>query len=395
MEEVRLLCADIPGPETVIYRKAQSGPPVSPPVGFRIRGDDYEALIDTAAQLRERLAAYPELINIVDTLQTGTPELRILINEERAAAYGLSAAAAGSFIRGSYDGFPAGTVFFGNEELDIVVRYAGTGGANSIGRLLELKIPTPDGRLVPFSAIAELEEGAALASIKRVDSKREVGVNADAYVKDNVQTINQDIKLWFDTEVQARYPGLELVVGGEFAELADLLIQILRVFLLGVFLIYAVLGAQFKSFTQPLLILLSVPMAFAGVILYLVLSGTPFSTTVLYAGVALAGIAVNDAIVLIDFINTARKEGKSVGDAVVEAVGVRLRPILLTSVTTIGGLLPTAIGLGGYSVVWSPMASTIIFGLLFSTLTALTVVPALYGLLYDRKVRPARKELAA
>ena len=136
-------------------------------------------------------------------------------------------------------------------------------------------------------------------------------------------------------------------------------------------------------------------MAFAGVILYLVLSGTPFSTTVLYAGVALAGIAVNDSIVLIDFINTLRKEGKAVGEAVIEAAGVRLRPIMLTSVTTIGGLLPTAIGLGGYSVVWSPMASTIIFGLVFSTLTALTVVPALYGLLYDRKGRKGRKELAA
>jgi len=164
-------------------------------------------------------------------------------------------------------------------------------------------------------------------------------------------------------------------------------VQILRVFLIGVFLIYAVLGAQFKSYTQPLLILLSVPMAFAGVVLYLVLSGTPFSTTVLYAGVALAGIAVNDSIVLIDFINELRKKGLPIADAVVEAASTRLRPIVLTSVTTIGGLLPTALGLGGYSVVWSPMASTIIFGLLFSTLTALSVVPALYGLLFDRKAK--------
>jgi multidrug efflux pump subunit AcrB len=136
-------------------------------------------------------------------------------------------------------------------------------------------------------------------------------------------------------------------------------------------------------------------MAFAGVVLYLVLSGTPFSTTVLYAGVALAGIAVNDSIVLIDFINTARKEGKSIAEAVSEGAATRLRPILLTSVTTIGGLLPTAIGLGGYSVVWSPMASTIIFGLIFSTLTALTVVPSLYGLLYDRGAKKRRKVVAA
>lgn len=394
MDEVKALCADIPGPEKVVYRKAASGPPVSPPVGFRLRGDDYEAMIEVAAGIRSRLAGYPELFNIEDTLQTGTPELRVRINEERAASYGVTVASAGAFIRGSYDGYPAGSVFFGNEELDVVVRYAGTGGAQSVARLLELKIPTPDGRLVPFSAIAELEEGAALAAIKRIDGKREVGVTAEAYAKDSVPAINDDIEAWFDEEIQPRYPGVELVVGGEFAEIADLLVQILRVFLLGVFLIYAVLGAQFKSFTQPLLILLSVPMAFAGVVLYLVLSGTPFSTTVLYAGVALAGIAVNDSIVLIDFINELRKQGMTIADAVTEAAATRLRPILLTSVTTIGGLLPTAVGLGGYSVVWSPMASTIIFGLLFSTVTALTVVPALYGLLFDRAGRaPAPVEV--
>ncbi|GAB1458145.1 hypothetical protein MASR2M48_34530 [Spirochaetota bacterium] len=323
------LCADIPGPEKVIYRKAASGPPVSPPVGFRVRGDDYEALIEATAGIKARLSEYPELLNIEDTLQSGTPELRVRINEERAASYGLSVSSVGTFLRGSYDGYRAGSVFFGNEELDIVVRYAGTSGLDSINRLLEIKIPTPDGRLVPFSAVAELQEGAALAAIKRVDGKREVGVSAEAYDKSGVRAINDDIKVWFATEIQPRYPGLELLVGGEFAEIADLLIQILRVFLLGVFLIYAVLGAQFKSFTQPLLILLSVPMAFAGVVLFLVISGTPFSTTVLYAGVALAGIAVNDSIVLIDFINIRRKEGLAIADAVAEAASTRLIPSFL------------------------------------------------------------------
>ncbi len=390
MEEIKGMTSDIPGPEKVIYRKAQSGPPVSAPVGFRIRGDDYDGLIETAALMRERLAGYPELFNIEDTLQSGTPELRVRINEERAASYGLSVAAVGSFIRGSYDGLPAGTVFFRNEELDVIVRYEGTGGASSVERLRELKIPAADGRLVPFSAVAELVEGAALASIKRVDGKREVEVSSQAYDKKGIQGINADIRAWFRTEVASRHPDQTLIVGGEFAEFADLLVQILRVFLIGLFLIYAVLGAQFKSYTQPFLILLSVPIAFSGVILYLVFSGTPFSTTVLYAGVALAGISVNDSIVLIDFINEDRRNGKPVAEAVVDAAVTRLRPIFLTSVTTIAGLLPTALGLGGYSVVWSPMASTIIFGLIFSTTTAVTVVPALYGLLFDRRPRVAK-----
>jgi multidrug efflux pump subunit AcrB len=385
MDEVKKVLDKIPGPERVLYRKAQSGPPVSLPVGFRIRGDNYAGLIDTASKIKEKLASYPDLINIQDNLQSGTPELRIIVNEERAAFYGLSVSSIGGFIRGSYDGYSSGNVFINNEELSIVVKYNRDSDVSSIQSLLELKIPTPKGALIPFSAIAEIKEGAALASIKRIDGKREVSVSSGAVKTDNVRLINQEIKDWFTKEVSINYPDQELIVGGEFADLDDLLIQILRVFLLGVFLIYAVLGAQFKSFTQPFIILISIPMAFAGVVLFLVTSGTPFSTTVLYAGVALAGIAVNDSIVFIDFVNQLRKEGKSIQDSVIEAASTRLRPIILTSVTTIGGLLPTAIGLGGFSVVWSPMASTIIFGLLFSTVTVISVLPCLYGLLFDRR----------
>lgn len=385
MEEVKAATADISGPERVIFRKAQSGPPVSPPVGFRLRGDDRRALAEAAALIEERLSGYGELFNITDTIESGTSELRVRVDEERAAALGLSTASVGSYIRGSYDGLPAGSVFFVNEEIDVVVRFAQAENSSSVDRLRELKFPTPDGRLVPFSAVAALQELPADSSIKRVDGKREVGISADAYDKKIVPGVNKDIRAYFAAELAPRYPGLSLVVGGEFSELADLLIQILRVLLLGLFLIYAVLGAQFKSYSQPLLILLSVPMAFGGVVVYLLLSGTPFSTTVLYATVALAGISVNDSIVLIDFINDRRKAGASAREAVVSAVLVRFRPIFLTSITTIAGLLPTALGFGGYSQVWSPMAGTIIFGLVSSTVTTVTVIPLLYGLLYDRE----------
>jgi multidrug efflux pump subunit AcrB len=162
---------------------------------------------------------------------------------------------------------------------------------------------------------------------------------------------------------------------------------------IGIFLIYLILATQFNSYTQPLLILLTVPFAFVGVVLFLLISGTPLSTTVIYATVALAGIAVNDTIVLISFANQSRRDdGAPVGHAVTDAAVTRLRPILLTSLTTVAGLVPTAIGLGGTSVVWGPMASTIIFGLIFSTLTTLVIVPSFYGLLYDAERRTARRE---
>lgn len=404
MDELRDETRLVPGADRVSFRKAQSGPPVSAPIGYRLRGDDYTALADGIAGIRDIIATYPVAFNTSDSLEAAAPELRIRVNEERAAANGLSVQAVGAAIRAAYDGIPAGAVFLDNEEFDVVVRYPVSPSGPSaegdrptgddrtlspLARLETLQFTTSSGRKLPFSSVASIELADGLASIKRIDGKREASIEADSYDTRQIPVIDRAVERWFNEEFKPLHPDVELVKGGEFSEFADLLVQILRVFLLGLFLIYAILGAQFKSYTQPFLILISIPMAFAGVFLYLAISGTPFSTTVMYAAVALAGIAVNDTIVLIDFINTRRKEGQTVADAVVEAASTRLRPILLTSVTTIAGLLPTAIGFGGYSVVWSPMASTIIFGLVFSTATALLVIPSFYGLLFDRKKRLA------
>jgi multidrug efflux pump subunit AcrB len=392
MADVQAETVNIAGTENVVFRKATNGPPTDPPVSFRMFGDDYAQLVSAADMVRDRLATYPELFNIEDNLDPGTPELRIRVDPDRAAAYGLSSQAIGRFVRSSFDGIQASTVFRENQELDVIVRYANM-ATTSVDQIRQLKIPTTDGRYIPFSAVAGIDEGEALASIKRLDGKREVTVVSEAYTTENLDAINADIEALFETEIAEQYPGVALNVGGEFAELSNLLIEILRVFLIGVLLIYLILGTQFRSYSQPFLILLSVPFAFVGVVLYLVVSGTALSTTVIYAAVALAGVAVNDTIVLVSFINDRRKAGATIREAVVDGAATRLRPILLTTLTTIAGLLPTAIGIGGRSVIWSPMASTIIFGLIFSTLTALVVVPNLYGLLYDRKGSDQRRGL--
>ena len=390
MSDIKQLCDAIPGPESVLYRKEQGGPPVDPPISFRLFGDNYQDMIRVAADLKQRLASYPELFNIRDNLESGKPELRVRVDQERAARYGLSAAYVGAYLRARTAGVTAATIFRENEELDVLVRFD-TPEELSVESLLRMKIPTPDGRQIPFSSLADLEEGFSIAAVKRVEGKREVTVTAEAYTKDNIRAINAEFEQLYAEQYQPLYPGISFTARGEFAEFSNLLIQILRLFLVGAFLIYLILGTQFKSYIQPILIMFSVPFAFVGVIWYLVISGTPFSTTVLYAGVALAGIAVNDSIVLISFINRLRREGKEVREAVVQAASTRLRPILLTSLTTIAGLTPTALGLGGKSPVWSPMAATIIFGLLFSTLTALVLIPCLYGLLADRKGKRRRQ----
>ncbi|MCA1754119.1 MAG: efflux RND transporter permease subunit, partial [Spirochaeta sp.] len=289
-------------------------------------------------------------------------------------------------VRASFEGIPAGSFFSRNEEAEVLVRY-GTQTHSGAEQLVQLRIPNNAGLQVPFSSVARVEEAGGISSIRRLDGRREATVEAETYTDENLAEINDAVESLYESELAERFPGVEIAVGGRFAEILNILFDILRVFLVGVFVIYAILGTQFKSYLQPFLILLSVPFAFVGVILYLILSGTALSTTVIYAGVALAGIAVNDTIVLVSFINERRSEGVSVADAVIDGAVTRLRPILLTSFTTIGGLLPIALGLGGESIVWGPMASTIVFGLLFSTLTALVVVPCLYGILYERKDR--------
>ncbi len=393
MQETQERIRTFAGAEEVSFRKATNGPPVSAPVSYRVFGDDYRQLQDIASAITARLDEYPELYNIKNNIDAGTPELRIRVDEVRAAELGLSVASVGAYLRGVIDGTSAGVFFGENKELDIRVNYDFSHTSSGVAAIENMKIPSPSGKMIPFSSIARIVEGDPPASIKRLDGKREVTVEASAWDESRIREINAEIERYFDEEVRPGALDLELQVGGEFSDLDDLIIQIARIFLIGIFLMYMILGTQFNSYSQPFLVLATLPFAFGGIVLYLAVSGTPFSTTVLYAAVALAGIAVNDAIVLISFINEERDRGESVSSAVLSAAEIRMRPILLTSVTTIAGLIPAAVGIGGRSVVWGPMASTIIFGLIFSTLSALLVIPLLYGFFYDRaKIKRGRQD---
>ncbi|MDC7232790.1 MAG: efflux RND transporter permease subunit [Spirochaetales bacterium] len=390
MDELKSMTSDIPGADKVIFRRATNGPPTSSAISYRLFGNSYDDLTRVSSSVKEILSGYPELLNIQDNYNAGTTELKVLVDADAAARYGMSPLYIGQFLRASLDGVRAGSFFQNNKDVDIYIGISAEGELRAED-LSQLKIISPAGERVPLSSLTRLEQGDSLASIRRLDGKREITITADARDSSNIRDINAAVSEYYDANYSSRYPDMRLSVGGEFSDLDDLLIQIARIFLLGIFLIYLILGAQFNSYSQPLLILLTVPFAFVGIVIYLFISGTPFSTTVLYSAVALAGIAVNDSIVLISFINELRAEGKAVSEAVLEAAETRLRPIVLTSFTTIAGLLPTALGLGGQSVVWGPMASTIIFGLLFSTVTALILIPSFYGILYDKEGRKEKK----
>ncbi|MFB3066531.1 MAG: efflux RND transporter permease subunit, partial [Planctomycetota bacterium] len=208
----------------------------------------------------------------------------------------------------------------------------------------------------------------------------------------SASTVNESLRRRFDNEeFLAPFPGVTLRFGGEFEETQKSFRSLRDAFMVAFVVIYMLLAAQFKSYVQPLIVLLTVPFAFIGVVVGLLVTGNPFTIMAGIAMVGLIGIAVNDAIVLVDFINKRRGAGRGPRAAVDEACRLRARPILLTTVTTIAGLLPMAIGLTGFSKLWSPFASTICFGMLFGTLLTLYIVPSAYLIVEELKVWIARR----
>jgi multidrug efflux pump subunit AcrB len=284
-------------------------------------------------------------------------------------------------------------MYDGDEELDVVVRL----DAESLRRpedLLRLPILTPSGAGIALGDVAEYRIEKAVGQIKRYKGQRAITVFANL-AEDGPATgveVNTGIEKKFE-EMKARHPGVTIDFSGEFKEFGQAFAGILQLFAFGLLLMYAILGTQFRSYFQPLVIFHTLPFAFIGAVFGLFISGNPFSLVTMYGIVALAGVAVNDAIVLVSFVNNAKRGGMPALEAVVEAGRLRLRPILLTSITTIAGLLPMAIGIGGSSQTWSPMANTIAWGLGVGTVLTLFLIPAVYIIVIEDIIGGIRRRL--
>jgi len=258
-------------------------------------------------------------------------------------------------------------------------------------------VATPTGAAVPLKDVADIREEKGYADIHRFDGERAITVYASVdREKTTAFKVSQSLISAF-ADIESLYPGYQLDFRGVFDEITESFSELWKLFIVGLLLIYVVLGAQFKSFIQPIIILFAVPFGIIGAMVGLLLANATLSIVAMFGIVALAGIVVNDSIVLIDFINRYRRNGSGRWRAILRGAGVRLRPILLTTITTVCGLIPMAIGLGGKSPIWMPLASTIIFGLTFATLLTLFVMPALYAIttdinaLFERKPTPAQR----
>lgn len=394
-EIVEAMRADIealPSPGKITFIMLSGGPPLEKPVKARVRGDDPLELRAAADALLRVVKAIPGARNVADDDIPGRPQLVLEIDHAALAAAGLDAGRVARLVRLSVDGEIIAQTRDRGEKLELRVRakHRADGGVGSdILDLLNDPVALPGGQTTTLGALVKAETKIGRGVIKHYNLVRAITVEADLdkTMTDTVAA-NQAIRAAWQ-ELAGQFPNTGIDFSGELDDINESLDAMLALFLLGIGLIYLILAAQFKSYFQPLLILVTVPLAFTGVALGLLISQNPLSLYTLYGVIALTGIAVNSAIVLIDAANERLKAGMSVLHAAVYAARRRLVPILITSVTTIGGLFSLAFGLAGHSLLWGPVAQSIVWGLTISTMLTLFVIPLLYWMaMRQRKVFP-------
>jgi multidrug efflux pump subunit AcrB len=361
----------------VTYTVLSGGPPPQPAIKVRLKGDDYDRLRAAADALKARIRDIPAVRAVTDDDLPGRRELILTVDRDAIRAAGLDPGLVARLVRLHVDGEIVAEARHQGDKVEVRVR-ASERRLDDVRQALDDPVALPGGGTTTLGALVETHVREARAAIRHYDLKRAITLEGDLdKTAMDTLTANRRIQaLW--AEMAAQYPGIDIDFSGELDDIQESLDAMGPLFLLGVGLIYLILAAQFRSYFQPLLILTTVPMAFTGVVFGLVVSGNPLSLYTLYGTVALTGIAVNAAIVLIDAANRRRAAGMGVLHATVYAARRRVVPILITSSTTIGGLFALALGLGGESLLWGPVAVAIVWGLAVSTLLTLFVVPLLY-----------------
>ena len=373
---------NISGIEKLNFVKLEGGPPQGEDVEVKVKGKHFDQLVEIADRLKVTLSEIDGVEDIRDDFRVGKSELRIYLKPEKAAIFGMSTFQVAQTVRTAIEGAKATTYREADEAIDVIVKYS-ENRLQTIQELNDLLITTPTGTIIPLKDVAIISEEKGYSDISRFEGERAISVYASVdRTKTTPFVVNQLLMESF-ADIESLYPGYRLDFRGVFDEIRESFGELWKLFLVGVLVIYMILGAQFKSFSQPIVILFAVPFGMIGAMIGLLFSNATLSMVAMFGIVALAGIVVNDSIVLIDFINKYRERGFNRWYAILKGGSIRLRPIVLTSLTTIFGLIPMSLGLGGKSPIWTPMANTIIFGLAFATLMTLFVMPSLYAITTD------------
>jgi HAE1 family hydrophobic/amphiphilic exporter-1 len=372
MDDLRKRFASIPSIEYKISRSTLFS--FRTPIEVEVRGYNLEELERLSLNLAQEMRTIPGLRDIKASTEGGNPEIQIVFNRRRVAHVGLDVAGIGNTIRNKVLGEVSTELNRQDRKVDIRVR-AREEDRNNIEDLRRLVVNTTGPVPIPLSAVADVKLERGPSEIRRIDQERVALITANLKGRD-LGSVSQDIQNIIDRTLLP--PDFRIRIGGQQREMVTSFDSMKLAIALAIFLVYLVMASQFESLVQPFIIMFTIPFALIGVILTLWVTGIPISVVVLIGLIMLAGIVVNNAIVFIDYINQLRKRGMAKREAIKQAGQVRLRPILMTTITTVLGLLPMALGLGEGAELRTPMAVTVIGGLLIGTLLTLVVIPTVY-----------------
>ncbi len=376
-DAIETAVADYPGPKKIWMLRLTDGPPTQRPVKLKIRGDRYEEILVVVGKLQAFLESNDLFQDVAVDYRPGNPELVLRHNGEAIKRAGLDPTAVSRAVSLNVDGEIVTEFQHRGEEVRVRVRAEGD-GVSDINDLLRQTIAMPGGLSIALGELFNAEQGTSQYNIRHHDYKRAITLEADIDSA-RIDTVAANRLLQEQWQRMAgEYPNIDIDFSGELDDIEESLDAITLLFVLGLGLMYIILGTQFRSYLQPLLILFTVPLAFTGVVLGLLVTGNPLSLYTMYGMVALAGIAVNASIVLISAANARLEAGMSLIHATIYAARRRVVPILITSATTIAGLFSLAAGLAGESFIWGPVATAIVWGLTFSTTLTLVMIPMLY-----------------
>ncbi len=378
MAALRETLASRPGAQVKFARPSLFS--FSTPLEVELRGYDLDALTTAGRALAARLAASDRFADIKSTVEDGYPEIQIRFDQDRAAALGLTTRQVADAVVAKVRGEVATRYNFRDRKIDVLARVREADRA-SVDDVRNLIVNPGAARPVRLSAVADIEATQGPSEIHRVNQERVAILSANLRHGDLASAVDEVRTILREHPVGA---GVAVHIGGQGEEMDASARSMLFAFALAIFLVYLVMASQFESLLHPFVIMFSIPLALVGAVLALKLTATPISVVVFIGLIMLAGIVVKNAIVLVDRINQLREEGHAKREAIVLAAESRLRPIVMTTLATLLGFLPLAIGLGEGSEVRSPMAITVIGGLAVSTLLTLVVVPVVYERL-DRK----------
>ncbi|QHA01531.1 efflux RND transporter permease subunit [Dehalobacter restrictus] len=386
-DEIRDRIKDVPGAKTSVAA-TQSVMSAGDPISITIKGEDLDQLKKIGDDFVTVIKKVPGTREVKSSYEDGIPEVEINVDRKAASQYGLSAGAIASAVKASISGATATQFKYNGTEIDVKIKGDETFNRN-LQALEQIPITTSLGYTVTLGEVADVSVSRGPVSISRDNQARTLTVSGQISGRD-VGSVSKDIQMALEDYRMPNNYTYEM--GGQQQEMVDAFSDLFLALGLAVILVYMVMASQFESLVYPFVIMFSIPLGFAGAFLGLFITGKPLSVMGIIGIIMLAGIVVSNAIVLVDYINTRRKTyNEDVHEAIVNAGPIRLRPIIMTTLTTVLAMLPLSLGIGEGSEFQAPMAIVVITGLLFSTLVTLVLIPVMYSFTDDLSNKFKRK----